>query len=176
MNILFIEDERELRESGVAQLELHRYTVYPVSNLVEAREIMDDPATPVHLVIADHCLPDGQGVQFVIEMKELFPKCQYVIVSGCLTDANISELKEKEIPYFVKPLLYGKVVEEFRRKHLLKGAAKEPLPEAADGDGAAKEPLPEAADGDGAAEASSDAADATPESSKEKKWFGLFKK
>ena len=119
MNILFIEDERELREAGVAQLELHRYTVYPVSNLADAREIMADASMPVHLVLADQSLPDGQGIQFVIEMKEQFPDCEYAIVSGCLTDGNVSLLEEKEIPFFRKPLLYGKVVEEFRRAHLM---------------------------------------------------------
>ena len=51
MNILFIEDERELREIGVAQLEQHRNTVYPVSNLVDARAIMENPAMRVHLVV-----------------------------------------------------------------------------------------------------------------------------
>ena len=171
MNILFIEDERELRETGVAQLELHRYTVYPVSNLTEAREIMDDPSMPVHLVLADHCLPDGQGVQFVIDMKELFPECQYVIVSGCLTDANISALKEKEIPYFLKPLLYGKVVEEFRRKHLARGAVKEPAPEEPSADAESSDA------GEAAAEPEVvEAPSPEPEAPKKKKWFGLFQK
>ena len=125
MNILFIEDERELRESGVAQLELHRYTVYPVSNLADARAVMENPAMPVHLVLADQSLPDGQGIQFVIEMKEQFPHCMYTIVSGCLTDANTTLLDEKEIPYFRKPLLYGNVVEGFRREHVMGAPSRE---------------------------------------------------
>ena len=154
MNILFIEDENELRDIGVAQLE-HRYTVYPVSNLTDARAIMNNPAMPVHLVLADHRLPDGQGVQFVIEMKEQFPKCQYVIVSGCLTTEDMEQLDEDEIPYFHKPLLYGKVVEEFRRKHLSRMLDKKVVSE---------EPSVAATD-----EAPS------PESKpKTKKWFGFL--
>lgn len=162
MNILFIEDERELREIGVAQLEQH-YTVYPVSNLEEGREIMENPAMPVHLVVADHRLPDGPGVGFVIEMKAKFPDCMYTIVSGCLTDSNISDLEENGIPYHCKPLLYGKVVEEFRRAHLMKAPSREAAPE---------EPCeePEAvADVVEEVEAPSE-----PEAPRRKKWFGLL--
>jgi len=129
MNILLIEDERELRELGVAQLELHHYTVYSVSNLEAARAIMDNPSMPVHLVVADHRLPDGQGVEFVIEMKQQFPSCMYTVVSGCLTDSNISDLEENQIPFYRKPLLYAKVVAEFRRAHLMNAPIPEEAPE-----------------------------------------------
>ncbi len=164
MNILFIEDERELREAGVAQLELHRYTVYPVSNLADAREIMADASMPVHLVLADQSLPDGQGIQFVIEMKEQFPDCEYAIVSGCLTDGNVSLLEEKEIPFFRKPLLYGKVVEECRRAHLMKAPCREADPEPPCDEPEAPCDVVEEA------EAPCD----EPEAPKRKKWFGLL--
>lgn len=172
MNILFIEDECELRELGVAQLELHNYTVYPVSNLEAARAIMVNPSMPVHLVVADHRLPDGQGVDFVIEMKEQFPDCMYTIVSGCLTDDNISVLEENGIPYHRKPLLYGKVVEAFRREHLAKVPVKEPTPEA---------PIEPEAKAEAEAEAKNEAEGADEnsgesEAPKRKKWFGLFNK
>lgn len=160
MNILFIEDERELREMGVAQLELHNYIVYPVSNLEAARAIMVNPSMPVHLVVADHRLPDGQGVDFVIEMKEQFPDCMYTIVSGCLTDDNISVLEENGIPYHRKPLLYGKVVEAFRREHLAKVPVKEPTPEA---------PIEDEDEAEAAGENSGES-----EAPKRNKWFGLF--
>ena len=171
MNILFIEDESELRESGVAQLELHKYTVYPVSNLTEAREVMEDSSKHVNLVLADQSLPDGQGIQFVIEMKEQFPSCQYAIVSGCLTDGNVSLLEEKEIPYFRKPLLYGKVVEEFRRAHLMKAPCREIVPE--------EETTVEEEDAPCEAVESEtpdqpETPDCEPEAPKRKKWFGLF--
>ncbi|MDG1241977.1 MAG: hypothetical protein P8R37_02970 [Opitutae bacterium] len=118
MNILFIEDERELLEIGVVQLQQHN-TVYPVFNLVDARAIMENPAMHVQLVVADQRLPDGPEVEFVIEMKALFPNCMYTIVSGCLTDSNISKLEENEISYFRKPLLYSKMLEEFRGAQLM---------------------------------------------------------
>ncbi len=163
MNILLIEDERELRESGVAQLELHQYTVYPVSNLAEAHAVMENPTMPVHLVLADHSLPDGQGIHFVIEMKAQFADCQYAIVSGCLTDGDVSLLEEREIPFFRKPQLYGKVVEGFRRAHLMKTSCRESAPEVLSDEVV----VPSEVEAAPCSE---------PEAPKPKKWFGLFDK
>lgn len=119
MNILFIEDDCELRGTGVVQLESHGYVVYPVTDLVEARAVIENPAMPVKLVIADQHLPDGQVIHFIIELKSQFPDCMYVVVSDCLMDQNIRELQEYEIPYYQKPLLYYRLVEELRLEHLL---------------------------------------------------------
>ena len=174
MNILFIEDERELREVGVAQLELHNYTVYPVSNLDAARAIMVNPSMPVHLVVADHRLPDGQGVDFVIEMKEQFPDCMYTIVSGCLTDENVSALEGNGIPYHRKPLLYGQVVEAFRREHLAKVPMKEPTPETPIEDEAKAEAKAKAKAENEAKDEAACENSGEPEAPKRKKWFGLF--
>ena len=159
MNILFIEDELELLEVGVAQLEQHN-TVYPASNLSDARAIMENPAMLVHLVVADHRLVDGPGIEFVIEMKALFPDCMYTIVSGCLTDSDISKLEENEISYHRKPLLYGKIVEEFRRAHLMKAPRFVAVAEAP-------------CDVVEELEAPSEMPD-EPEVPKRKKWFGVL--
>lgn len=161
MNILFVEDIRELRESGVAQLELLGHTVYPVSDLAAAREVMMNPSMPVKLVIADHALPDGQGLHFITEMKPLFTKCIYVLVSGCLTANNIKECEENDIPYYHKPLLYGKLVEKLRHEHVKE--AKAPSEAAA----AAAAPVEKDV-------APEEVAEDEPEAPKRKKWFGVW--
>jgi DNA-binding NtrC family response regulator len=168
MNILFIEDERDLRESGVAQLEFHNYTVYPVSNLAEAREILENPSMPVHLVIADHNLPDGEGVQFVIEIKDQYPDCSFMVASGCLTSSNTKLLDESEIPYFHKPLLYGKIVDKFRRAHLMSAPCSTVASEASQ----ASEVLSEVPADRVIEEVTDPTAESQPP--KRKKWFGLF--
>lgn len=117
MNILFIEDEKDLTESGIAQLELKGYTVIPAKDLAEARAVLDDPDQRVDFLITDHRLPDGLGIQFLIDLKESFPRSKCAVVSGCLTDRDIVKLEALEIPYFRKPLLYAKVIDELRRSH-----------------------------------------------------------
>jgi len=124
MNILFIEDETELSLTGVAQLEARGYKVYPVFDLAGARAVFSDPKKQIHLVIADHRLPDGLGIQFVIEMRAQRPECEYAIVSGCLSSRDVEQLEALDIPYYHKPLLYGKVVEELRRMRTMRAPLK----------------------------------------------------
>ncbi len=68
MNVLFIEDEEDLSASGVLQMETHGCKVTPAYDLAEARELLES-GQQFKLVIADHRLPDGLGIQFVAEMK-----------------------------------------------------------------------------------------------------------
>lgn len=117
MNILFVEDEKDLAATGIAQLELKGYTVFPAYDIEAAQAILDDPEKTVHFIITDHRLPDGLGIKFLIGMKESFPLCKCAVVSGCLSDRDIEEMEAYEIPYFRKPLLYGKVIDELRRHH-----------------------------------------------------------
>jgi DNA-binding NtrC family response regulator len=117
MNILFIEDEKELAATGVAQLELKGYTVFPAYDLAEAEALLADPERNIHFLITDHRLPDGLGIQFVIQVKESLPKCKCAVVSGCLTPKDVANLEARKIPYYHKPLLYGNVIDDLRRMH-----------------------------------------------------------
>jgi len=104
-----------LAASGVAQLELRGHEVISVFDLDSAYRAMDECGPSIHMIIADQLLPDGYGKDFVIEMKERFPKCLFAIVSGCLEPDDMKKLSSQGIPYFHKPLLYAKVFEELRR-------------------------------------------------------------
>lgn len=115
MNILFLEDEKELAATGIAQLERKGYNVIPARSVAEAHAVLDDADCKIHFMIADHRLPDGQGIRFVIEQKAIYPLCKCAVVSGCLTPANIDELEANQIPYYHKPLLYAKVIDDLRK-------------------------------------------------------------
>ena len=129
MNILLIEDEKDLAETGKAQLEMIGHTVFPAYDLAEARAVMEDDSKQVNLVIADHRLPDGLGVEFILELREQMPAIAYVIVSGCLTDRDAERLEAEGITYFQKPLLYRKVVDQVQRDLLMrKPVAQSPEP------------------------------------------------
>ena len=82
----FIEDEKELLEMAMSQLQRLGHTVYPAVDIAEAREILSDEKKNIQMVITDHRLPDGLGIQFAIEIKETYPNAKSAIVSGCLTD------------------------------------------------------------------------------------------
>lgn len=116
MNILFIEDELDLQASGVLQLEMKGHKVFPTNDLAESRTILSDDSIKIDLIISDHRLPDGLGIQFVLEIREQFPDCKCVIVSGCLSSKDVEALEEHDISYYRKPLLYTRVIEEMRSK------------------------------------------------------------
>ncbi len=128
MNLLFIEDEKELLEMAMSQLQRLGHTVYPAVDIAEAREILSDEKKNIQMVITDHRLPDGLGIQFAIEIKETYPNAKSAIVSGCLTDDDINEIEAHGLLFFTKPLLYGKVVEKIR-KHYSSIATVAKIPE-----------------------------------------------
>ncbi|MDP4609711.1 MAG: response regulator [Opitutales bacterium] len=130
MNILFIEDEKELMDIAAEQLRVHG-RVFPVAGLDEARTVLLDESKEIDLVITDHRLMDGMGIQFAIELKQSYPNMKCAIVSGCLTSSDIEQMKKHELLYFHKPLLYGKVVDTLRKHYALKATVRtEPEPEA----------------------------------------------
>ena len=172
MNILFIEDDIELSKNAVFQLEGRGNTVRPVFDLVSARAVLADPEAKIQLVIADHQLPDGLGIPFVIKMKMVYPQCFFIVVSGLLTSQDMERLDEAGITYYQKPLLYGKIVDEYRRAHaqrtpVVKAPEGAESAEGADAEESAAEVVPEAP-----LEAKPDAEAASP--AKPKKRFGLF--
>lgn len=115
MKILFIEDEVDLSALGAEQLRSLGHEVFEAPSLQVARAYLDDPSIKIHLIIADHRLPDGYGIDFLIEQAESAMPIPAVVVSGCLTPADIAVLNRVGIPFFRKPVLYSYVVRKFRQ-------------------------------------------------------------
>ncbi|MEM8868471.1 MAG: response regulator [Verrucomicrobiota bacterium] len=128
MNILLVEDEPTLAESAIAQMESRGHTVHYAKDLEGAHNILKDQSFTIQLIIADHNLPDGLGVDFAIAVKGTYPRMESAIVSGCLTPADVERLELVGIPYFHKPLLYAKVLDRLRRLKAERAATRPPIP------------------------------------------------
>lgn len=115
MRILFIEDEWELNEVASEQLRVMGHQVHSMLGVVQSRRYMEDHPDSIDVIIADHRLPDGQGVKFVIEARKANPRLKVAVVSGCLTADDIALLEQEEIHYFTKPLLYSTVLRALTR-------------------------------------------------------------
>ena len=126
MNILFIEDEKDLLDVSITQLQRGAHTIYPATSIAEARAVLEDESKVVDIVITDHRLPDGLGIQFAIEIRETYPSAKIAIVSGCLTSEDVIELEANGLLYFRKPLLYAKVVESIRKHYALRAQVMKP--------------------------------------------------
>lgn len=112
MKILFIEDQEELNAIGSIQLEDLGHTVYPAFSVWEARDIYAKHKDELDLIIADHRLPDGLGIAFLEVLREAACTIPSAVVSGCLTLDEQEDLERQGIPYFLKPVLYGEVLEQ----------------------------------------------------------------
>lgn len=129
MKILIIEDEKDLAKSAVMQLSALGHQVTAVHSLDEANRYLEDDATNPDLVIADHALPDGKGIEYLLHLRELFPDRDYVIASGLLSEVEMQLLNEEQLTYFRKPFLYKKVLDELKRKKIAgKAVTRPPFP------------------------------------------------
>jgi len=85
MRILIIEDQ-DLYRCVLAESLLK---ITDVSNILEAnsietaRNIISKQASQLDLILLDQILPDGHGIDFLIEIKTMFPSTTIAIMSAC---------------------------------------------------------------------------------------------
>lgn len=78
---------------------------------------MADKTVQIDILIADQLVPDGNGAQFAIQVKESPDSIQTVVVSGHLSDADIQDLDANGVNHYDKPSLYADIVEDLIRKN-----------------------------------------------------------
>ena len=112
MKILFVEDEKELNEIGTEQMRAKGHEVWQAYTVEEARALLESEGDSVDLLIADHQLPDGEGIQLVMEVRAQKPSIKVTIVSAYLHQMEMEILKNESIPFFHKPVLYSDVLKK----------------------------------------------------------------
>lgn len=122
-----IEDEQDLSAVAAAQLERLGCKVTAVYDLEQARELLQ--SNKFRLVISDHRLPDGAGIQFAAEMQPTLPKTKFVMISGCFSAKDLEFMETQDISYHHKPLLYRKIFEQYRNEQKLAAPVRIPLPQ-----------------------------------------------
>lgn len=121
MNILLLEDEPALSAVASEQIESRGHKVYPAFDINQARELIEDHAVEIDILIADQMVSDGNGSDFAIEIKKQSKRTKVVVVSGQLTAADIEKLDTNGIEHYAKPSLYSMIVEDMVQKHFSKG-------------------------------------------------------
>lgn len=116
MNILLIEDELEMSSIAVAQLTKLGHSVITAHNLRDAYLRYTEHKDTLDLIIGDHRLPDGPGVDFILDISYTEDHAKLAIVSGCLTGTDKRLLEERGIPFYIKPVLYSQVANDFVKK------------------------------------------------------------
>jgi len=100
--ILIIDDEEKLRKLLKRIISLEGYAVQEASNLNSARKILDDEGS-IDIVLCDVKLPDGNGVDFVKEIKDRNPRLEIVLLTayGNIPD-GVKAIKIGAFDYLVK--------------------------------------------------------------------------
>lgn len=116
MNVLLLEDDLDLSAVASEQIESRGHSVYPALDIEGARAILKDESIHIDILVADQLVPDGNGAEFAIEIKETSDTIKVVVVSGQLGDKDIEKLDTSGVDHYEKPALYADVVEDLIRK------------------------------------------------------------
>jgi DNA-binding response OmpR family regulator len=82
--LLVVEDEEVLREFEVQILGASGYRVLQAECVAAALRVAA-AATPIHLLLTDLSLPDGNGINLAHQFRVLHPQAAILLVSGSVT-------------------------------------------------------------------------------------------
>lgn len=79
--VLIIDDESSLRTALFRVLDRKGFQVLTAHRIQEAKLLIQG-TQPLDLAIVDLNLPDGDGIEFMAELKAQFPSCEVLILTG----------------------------------------------------------------------------------------------
>lgn len=113
-NILFVEDEAELRNILRIVLEKEGYAVDVASTGQGA--IGKVKKKKYDLIITDLRLPGMSGQEAIKRIEGIYPKIKFIIISGYQLDPEFeARIKRKKYSFFGKPFLNQDVINEIKR-------------------------------------------------------------
>src|SRR6266478_1460702 len=98
--ILIIDDEEKLRNLLTRIIRLEGYTVTEAGNLKAAVKVLHNEN--IDVVLCDVKLPDGNGVDFVKEVKSKFPLVEIILLTayGNIPD-GVNAIKNGAFDYII---------------------------------------------------------------------------
>lgn len=113
--ILIVDDEPDLLEILSFSLEGAGYRTFTASSLREAIGLIRREA--IDLVLTDVRMPEGDGLQILVEGKKMNPDIAVILMTG-FADVNPSEAKAQGAAALLsKPFDHGRLL-ELVREHL----------------------------------------------------------
>lgn len=101
ISILLIDDEQQLRQLTARILTLEGFPVSEAGNLAEARRLLEIHS--YEIILCDVRLPDGNGVDFIPEIKKRHPETEIVMLTayGNIPD-GVQAMRNGAYDYLVK--------------------------------------------------------------------------
>ena len=118
-SILLVDDERALLDVFEAALSPH-FQITQANSVREADFILQKQSFKV--VVADHLMPGGNGMDFLVRVREEFPHTQRVLVTGYMKpEMLMRSVNEAALfRYLLKPVAIAeliKVVQDAVKAH-----------------------------------------------------------
>ncbi|WP_134699226.1 sigma-54 dependent transcriptional regulator [Ammoniphilus sp. YIM 78166] len=103
-HVLVIDDEVEVTSFFTYLLEGKNCEVRIANSGREVQAILSDPATLFHLALVDLKLPDANGLELLTLLKERYPACEVIIMTGYSTiQSAITAIQNGAKDYLEKP-------------------------------------------------------------------------
>lgn len=99
--ILLVDDEEIIRISGKYLLKKMGYDVLVAEDGREAIEILESSHIKIDLILMDLIMPNMNGYEAFIKMKEIDKDCKIIITSGSIKNENIDNLMKKGLDGFI---------------------------------------------------------------------------
>jgi two-component system KDP operon response regulator KdpE len=128
LNVLLVEDDRELRQTLCEALRVEGYEVQPAASLADARALMRQALAHgrLDLVLLDLGLPDGEGEQLLAELRAGHGTPVIVISARPGDEQKIRLLDTGADDYLVKPFSLGELLARMRVALRHRGTRLEP--------------------------------------------------
>ena len=106
--VLVVDDEPIMRKIAVNVLKSCGYDVLVAENGFKALEIFEKQHTDIKLVLLDLIMPKKSGKEIYLEMKQIQPDVNVLLVSGAKKDIRIKELLKMGVKgYLEKPYTFS---------------------------------------------------------------------
>ncbi|MGA1868089.1 MAG: response regulator [bacterium] len=125
-HILFVDDEKQITQTGQKILENLGYRITACTNSLNALQIFSNAPYPFDLVILDHVMPEMSGIELARELNSIRPDLPIILTTGF--GGIISEKESEELgikAYIMKPMLSDELVQTIRQ--VLDQKESEPL-------------------------------------------------
>jgi FixJ family two-component response regulator len=113
--VLVVDDESDILElADDAIVRGCAARVIRAGNLREARKII--AREQIQLVIADACLPDGDGTELIQTLKDARPEAGFVLMTGhASVDRSVSAFRSGAIDFLAKPFTESQLTDRVQR-------------------------------------------------------------
>ncbi len=114
--LLLVDDEEAIRISFGRYLERGGFSVRSAADLAEAREALS--ATRFDAILLDVNLPDGNGLDWIVELRESFPQVAIIVITGRGDIPQAVEAMRRGADHFLAKPVSMPDLEVFLRKGL----------------------------------------------------------